>query len=199
MVERLTIDKIINTTSMCELAHNQFFVKDHLAFYRDFDREIDCRDLVREIAVKQGIWKRMEEYGLDADNELVDDDIFEDTMLDALMYGTDKPIGVLAMYYSAMWGMAEIREVLKEYEDTNLTPDQFKELDKLYLEKCEEINQLKENQTPKKPISKTYSYAGEVPYTKYMCPTGCCKIAIHRERDNYCPKCGQVIDWSVEG
>lgn len=87
---------------------------------------------------------------------------------------------------------------LKEYEDTNLTPDQFKKLDKLYWEKCEEINQLKENQTPKKPISKTFGYAGEVPYTKFMCPTGCCKIAIHKERDNYCPNCGVKIDWSVE-
>lgn len=32
---------------------------------------------------------------------------------------------------------------LMHYEDTGLTPDQIREFDKLYLAKCEEVNQLK--------------------------------------------------------
>lgn len=99
----------VKEMNMTQLSHNQFFIKNGEAWHRDFDREISCRNLVREIAVKQGIWKSPKQYGLDADNEMVDDDIFDDTMFDALQYGTDEPIGVLAMYYSAMWNMAEIR------------------------------------------------------------------------------------------
>lgn len=32
---------------------------------------------------------------------------------------------------------------LKKYEDTGLTPDQIQELDRLYLEKCQEVTELK--------------------------------------------------------
>ena len=32
---------------------------------------------------------------------------------------------------------------LKKYEDTGLTPDQIREIDRLYLEKCEEVNRLR--------------------------------------------------------
>lgn len=32
---------------------------------------------------------------------------------------------------------------LAEYERTGLTPDQIREVDRLYLEKCREVNQLK--------------------------------------------------------
>lgn len=92
----------VKEMNMTQLSHNQFFIKDHEAWYRDFDREISCRNLAREIAVKQGIWK-------DGDEELIEDDVFDDTMLYSLQCGTDEPIGVLAMYYSAMWSMAEIR------------------------------------------------------------------------------------------
>ena len=33
---------------------------------------------------------------------------------------------------------------LKEYEDTGLTPEQIRDIDSLYLEKCEQVNVLKE-------------------------------------------------------
>lgn len=32
---------------------------------------------------------------------------------------------------------------LAEYEETDLTPEQFAEFDKMYLEKCEEVNRLR--------------------------------------------------------
>ena len=33
---------------------------------------------------------------------------------------------------------------LKKYEDTGLTPEQIRDMDSLYLEKCEQVNVLKE-------------------------------------------------------
>lgn len=33
---------------------------------------------------------------------------------------------------------------LKEYEDIELTPEQIRDIDSLYLEKCEQVNVLKE-------------------------------------------------------
>lgn len=88
--------------NMTQLTHNQFYIKDGEAWHRDYDREISCRNLVREIALKQGIWE--------ADNlEMTDQEYFDDAMLEYLQYGIEEPLGVLAMYYSAMWGMAEVR------------------------------------------------------------------------------------------
>lgn len=37
----------------------------------------------------------------------------------------------------------EICEKLAEYEDLGVTPEQIMEIDKAFLEKCEEINRLK--------------------------------------------------------
>ena len=36
----------------------------------------------------------------------------------------------------------EIYERLAAYEDTDIIPEKFAELDKLYLEKCQEVNRL---------------------------------------------------------
>jgi len=35
---------------------------------------------------------------------------------------------------------------LKKYEDTGLMPDQIQELDRLYLEKCQEVTELKKTE-----------------------------------------------------
>jgi len=37
----------------------------------------------------------------------------------------------------------DICENLARYEDLGVTPDQIREIDELYTEKCEEVNQLK--------------------------------------------------------
>ena len=37
----------------------------------------------------------------------------------------------------------DICENLARYEDLGITPDQIREIDELYTEKCEEVNQLK--------------------------------------------------------
>lgn len=98
--------------SMWELAHNQVFVRDKEAWYRDFTREISARDLVREIYRKHVTTEDAE--------ELADDDNFDDIMLEAGQYGTDDMEGVCAILYTALWGMAEVREWLKAYETTGL-------------------------------------------------------------------------------
>ena len=84
-------------------------------------------------------------------------------------------------------------EKVGEYEDTNLTPSQLKDIDKLYLEKCEEVNKLKEFHTPKKPTWVLHQGKGNN-YQK--CPN-CDRKWLYLNQD-YCEWCGQAIDWSVE-
>lgn len=97
---------------MWELAHNQVFVKNKEAWYRNFEREISVRDLVREIYRKHVTTEDAE--------ELADDEVFDDVMLDAGYYGTDDMEGVCSILYTALWGMADVREWLKAYETHGL-------------------------------------------------------------------------------
>jgi hypothetical protein len=43
----------------------------------------------------------------------------------------------------AMWEHAEDVAMLEEYKEIGLTPGQLRKIDKLYLEKCREVNELK--------------------------------------------------------
>lgn len=43
-------------------------------------------------------------------------------------------------------GVRELFEKLAEYEDTGLTPEQIREMDELYAEKCKELAEAKEQQ-----------------------------------------------------
>lgn len=95
-----------------ELAHNQVFVKNKEAWYRNFEREISVRDLVREIYRKHVTTEDAE--------ELADDEVFDDVMLEAGYYGTDNMEGVCSILYTALWGMADVREWLKAYETHGL-------------------------------------------------------------------------------
>lgn len=117
IMERLTTNKNISEMGMYELAHNCCYVKDGSAMYRDFDTDIDVREFARKLMVAYGHWKSCEEYGLDADNELIDDDIFDETMMENLMYNPYKSIGLIALFYRNLWAMADLLEKLKYYED----------------------------------------------------------------------------------
>ena len=111
----MELRKICDDTSdmsMWELAHNQVFVKNREAWYRDFEREISARDLVREIYRKHVTTEDAE--------ELADDEMFDEVMLEAGAYGTDDMEGVCSILYTALWGMAEVREWLKAYETSGL-------------------------------------------------------------------------------
>lgn len=114
---RLTTNKPTEEMNMYELAHNGCYVENRLARYRDFDRDIDARDFARELMVSYGLWKSCKEYGLDADNELVDDEIFDDTMLDNMQYDATTIEGLLALFYRNLWAMADLHSKLKHYED----------------------------------------------------------------------------------
>lgn len=69
----------------------------------------------------------------------------------------------------------------------------------------EECRKAAEKQKGKKPIYRHYEENGEKPYIKITCPNGC-RIQLYpvtekhfAHEHNYCPKCGQAIDWSETG
>lgn len=92
--------------NMWELSHNHLFVKNGEAWYRDFERELPVRELVKEICCK---------YASPADADQLSDEGFDDVMYDNLQFGADEPEGVFALLYMTMTGMADVREWLKEY------------------------------------------------------------------------------------
>lgn len=97
--------------SMWELAHNFAFIKNHEAWYRDFEREISALGLMREIITRHGRSDMISGMSDDELNEMLADD---------LQFGTNELDGVFAMLYMALWGTAEVREWLKAYETHGL-------------------------------------------------------------------------------
>lgn len=105
-MERLTTNKEVSGMNMYELAHNSCYAKDGKARYRDFEDDFDAR----ELAIKL-----LEKYA-EIPNEFACDDDFEEFMMDALQYGTDSILSLIAVFYRNLWAMADLREALKEYE-----------------------------------------------------------------------------------
>lgn len=106
-MKRLTSNKKVSEMNMYELAHNACYAKDGKARNRDFENDFDARELTIKL---------LEKYA-DIPNEFTCDDDFDEFMLDALQYGTDSILGLIAVFYKDMWAMADLREVLKGYED----------------------------------------------------------------------------------
>lgn len=107
-MKRLTTNKNVPNMSMIELAYNSCYVDDeHNARYRDYDLDIDGRQLVKSLAK-------------DICNEdLTDlsDEEFDEYMASMLSAGIDSTIGLLALFYRNLWAMADLRTRLKSYED----------------------------------------------------------------------------------
>lgn len=118
-MNRLTVDKDTKDMTMFELAHNGCYVKNKEAWYRDYDKDLSARDFVRNIMVKHGFWRENED-GILASQELMKDDVFDDTMFDLLQFGEEDREGFIALFYRNLWAMAELRDTLKAYEDTGL-------------------------------------------------------------------------------
>lgn len=97
--------------SMTELAHNHVFIKNGEAWYRDYDREISVRDLIREICSK---------HAISADVNEMDDDTLDEILLENLYYGIDELEGIFALLYMTLWGMADVRHWLEIYEKHGL-------------------------------------------------------------------------------
>lgn len=96
----------VTKMGMHDLALNQYFVKHGWAYHRNYEREIECRLLIREVAKTLCIEAL----------ENISEEEFGELMLDWSQFDETSKEGILAMFYNSMWGMAELRERLKECE-----------------------------------------------------------------------------------
>lgn len=108
---RLTTNKPVLEMNIIELAHNCCYAdKDMNARFRDFENDIDARELTRYLMHMHDEW--------DIDHEaMVSDEIFDICMHDNLSYEIDDIVGFIARFYQHLWAMADLRERLKHYED----------------------------------------------------------------------------------
>lgn len=107
-MERLTSNKEVSDMSMIELAHNSCYADDKRnARYRDYDLDIDSRQLVRNL---------MKDMCGEDLSDLSDEE-FDEYMGSVLSIELDSKIGLLALFYRNLWAMANLRETLKKYED----------------------------------------------------------------------------------
>lgn len=81
--------------------------------------------------------------------------------------------------------------VLKNYEDTGLTPEQIREIDRLYTEKCRKVAELQQRDNPVKvkPIGINHSIGRRVG----VCPK--CDVIVNDYEDRFCRECGCRLEW----
>lgn len=122
-MERLTTNKETLQMSMVELAYNSCYAKDGKARYRDYETDIDARELARKL---------LKDFAQDDDSFTCDED-FDDYIHDCSQYGFENIEGLIAVFYRNLWAMAGLRERLKHYEDLEENTQQS-------LEKMEGLN-----------------------------------------------------------
>ncbi len=107
-MSRLTTNKAVAEMHTLELAHNSCYIDENgNARYRDFEMDIDARDMTRML------YERYANITLSEDAEELDE-----ALLDDLNFTAKEDIaGLLALFYRNLWAMAELRERLKYYED----------------------------------------------------------------------------------
>lgn len=105
-MKRITVNKEGFLMTMLELAYNSCYVKNGKARYRDREKDIDARDLVR-ILIKQ----HLGEEAPQGDREL------DDYISNYLQYEVYSLEGLIAVFYRSVCALADLRERLKEYED----------------------------------------------------------------------------------
>lgn len=109
IMERLTTDKPVKEMRMYELAHNCMFNRDGEAWYRDFDREVSLRNMVR------GLYRA---YCLKYDEQIEDDEYLDSMLFDDLQIPIEEDFyGLIALFNMLAWSHAELRETLMQYED----------------------------------------------------------------------------------
>lgn len=152
-----------NPRDMDEWELNMMFIKDGEAWYRDTEREIPLRELVREILVKHV----GEVYDMDSDVEC-----FDDAMCDNLRYGTDSLEGVISLFYEVSWGAAELREWLKAYEThglpTTMCPEVLQKAIDTYGSLAQEEMAIEEMSELTKAIIKRHRAKDKNNYDKVM-------------------------------
>lgn len=164
-MKRLTVNNITEETGTYELAHNCTFIRDGETWYRDFDHEIRLRDMMREII------KNHSQYGEQCD----DDEILDEILFENLQYPADDIDGLIAVFSMLAWSHSDLREKLKAYEDTGLTPEQ--------------VQKLAEKNTPKK-LNRVCGVFGE----KYECPNCGSSLKDIDALAGYCKWCGQRVE-----
>lgn len=107
-MKRLTMDNV-EEMGMFSLAHNCCYIDENRnTRYRDFEIDIDARELAK------GLLRELTEDVVSFES----DEDFDDWM--GCCIGEDgicTPRGLIATFYQNLWGMAELREKLKYYED----------------------------------------------------------------------------------
>lgn len=85
----------------------------------------------------------------------------------------------------------ELVDTLAAYEDTGLTPEQIREVDRLYAEKCREMVELRQRDiaVKVKPIG-VYHPVG---YRVGMCPK--CNAILRDYVNRFCGECGCRMEW----
>lgn len=170
-MERLTGDKNVQDMGMVELAYNSCYAKDGKARYRDYDIDIDARQLAIEL---------LERYA-GIPNEFTCDDDFDEAIIGYMSYGIENIEGLIAVFYRNLWAIADLRERLKRYEDTGLTPEKIVEMDKMYQELGKEVMELRKRNLKREIVHK---------YGAVWCPN--CDEYVETYYD-YCPYCGQAL------
>lgn len=115
---RLTTDTPDDNVSM---ALNLFFAKDKETWVRNGGPWPGCEDIKLTDFIRLAA-KTMDLFSM----ELPEDDRDLDALVtDMLDEGPEELEGLLAIIHTAGWAFAELRERLKAYEDTGLTPEEI--------------------------------------------------------------------------
>lgn len=156
-MERLTIEKETKEMNTMELSQNCMYVKDGWCRYRDYNIDVGLIDFVVDISNKLG----GNIITADGDYEVISEELWNN-----LQYGYDNIDGIIALLYTRLAALANLRRRLKEYEDLKLTPEQIREIDNLYSEQAKELGEYKnleqQGKLPKIPCN-----VGDTVYTNY--------------------------------
>lgn len=95
--------------------------------------------------------------------------------------------------YARYWCLEKKKALiqLKRYEDTGLMPEQIRQIDRLYAEKCREVAELQQRDTPVKV--KPLEICHPVGYRVGMCPK--CDAIVRDYANQFCGECGCRLEW----